>query len=146
MRSEKMIQEHKKGALDFHNVEMGLGKEINKKGWLSFNFSPESIQEREEIFKKFEDSFPATPQENKELFRDNLLKDKLFWFFIDYFFLSHNMPLKELIDGLEKLIILRTLHEVNGNQKKAANVLKMKCSTLNEKIKRYNIRFRKSPF
>ena len=144
MRSEKMIQEHKKGSLDFLNIGMGLEKEINKGP--SFNFSPERVQEREEIFKKFEDSFPADSQEKKELFREDLLKDKLFWFFIDYFFISRNMPLKELIDGLEKIIILRTLHEVNGNQKKAANVLKMKCSTLNEKIKRYNIRFKKSPF
>jgi transcriptional regulator of acetoin/glycerol metabolism len=144
MRSEKMIQEHKKGVLDFLNVEMELEKEIDKGP--SFNFSPERVQEREEIFKRLEDSFPGDSQERKELFRENLLKDKLFWFFIEYFFLNSNIPLKELIDGLEKSIILRTLHEVNGNQKKAANILKMKCSTLNEKIKRYNIHFRKGPF
>jgi transcriptional regulator of acetoin/glycerol metabolism len=144
MRSEKMIQEQKKGVLDFLNVETGLEKEIDK--GLSFNFSPERVQEREEIFKRLEDSFPGDSLERKELFRENLLKDKLFWFFIEYFFLNSNTPLKELIDGLEKSIILRTLHEVNWNQKEAANILKMKCSTLNEKIKRYDIRFRKNPF
>ncbi len=139
-----MIQEHKKGVLDFLNVETGLEKEIDK--GLSFNFSPERVQEREEIFKRLEDSFPGDSLERKELFRENLLKDKLFWLFIEYFFLNSNTPLKELIDGLEKSIILRTLHEVNWNQKEAANILKMKCSTLNEKIKRYDIRFRKNPF
>jgi len=139
-----MIQEHKKGVLDFLNVETGLEKEIDKGP--SFNFSPERVQEREEIFKRFEDSFPGDSLERKELFRENLLKDKLFWFFIEYFFLNSNTPLKELIDGLEKSIILRTLHEVNWNQKEAANILKMKYSTLNEKIKRYDIRFRKNPF
>jgi DNA-binding NtrC family response regulator len=144
MRSEKMIQEQKKGVLDFLNVETGLEKEIDK--GLSFNFSPERVQEREEIFKRLEDSFPGDSLERKELFRENLLKDKLFWFFIEYFFLNSSTPLKELIDGLEKSIILRTLHEVNWNQKEAANILKMKCSTLNEKIKRYDIRFRKNPF
>lgn len=144
MRSEKMIQEHRKGVLNFLNLEMGLEKEINKGP--SFNFSPERVQEREKIFKRLEDSFGGDSQERKEFFRENPLKDKLFWFFIECFFLNSDIPLKELIDGLEKSIILRTLYEVSGNQKKAANILKMKYSTLNEKIKRYNIRFRKNPF
>jgi DNA-binding NtrC family response regulator len=144
MRSEKIIQEHKRGDLGFLNVKVEREKEINKRP--SFNYSPERLQEREEIFKRLENSFPGDSLEKKEIFRENLLKDKLVWLFIEYFFLNSNIPLKEFIDGLEKNIILRTLHEVNGNQKRAANILNVKCSTLNEKIKRYNIHFRKSPF
>lgn len=144
MRSEKLIQQHKKGVLDYLNVEAGLEKEIDKGP--SFNFFPERIQQRQEIFKGFEESFSDDFQEGKERFKEYHLKDKLFWLFIEYFFLSSGVPLKELIDGLERNIILRTLHKVNGNQKKAAKILKIKYSTLNEKIKRYNIRFRINPF
>lgn len=59
-----------------------------------------------------------------------------------------NLPLdlKDLIQGIERGIIVRTLALVQGNQKAAARMLGLKHTTLNEKVKRYGIRFRKAPF
>lgn len=54
--------------------------------------------------------------------------------------------LKEFIDNLEKSIIINVLEKVYGHQKEAAKVLGMKYTTLNEKVKKYRIRFYKSPF
>lgn len=59
--------------------------------------------------------------------------------------MNHSIPLKEMMDSVERSVILRTLHKVNGNQKKAAKILGVKYTTLNEKIKRYNILFPKKP-
>ncbi|MGB3862790.1 MAG: helix-turn-helix domain-containing protein [Candidatus Aminicenantaceae bacterium] len=47
---------------------------------------------------------------------------------------------------MEKTVLLRALSQCNGNQKSAAKFLGMKCTTLNEKLKRYNIQFDKKPF
>ncbi|KKN46786.1 hypothetical protein LCGC14_0669660, partial [marine sediment metagenome] len=53
--------------------------------------------------------------------------------------------LREVQDILEKAILIKVLSYVNGNQKDAANFLGIKYTTLNEKIKKYNIKFSKSP-
>lgn len=53
------------------------------------------------------------------------------------------VPLKAVIGELEKKVIIDVLNEVNGNQKDAARILGMKYTTLNEKVKRYQIRVRK---
>jgi DNA-binding NtrC family response regulator len=73
--------------------------------------------------------------------KDKLKKD-FFGFFIELFY-QQPLGLKEFIDDLEKCIILSALSKVGGNQKKAARALGIKYTTLNEKIKRYNIRFQK---
>ena len=52
---------------------------------------------------------------------------------------------KELIGNVEKSILIRTLSQFNGSQKSAAKFLGIKYTTLNEKLKRYNIRFDKKP-
>jgi DNA-binding protein Fis len=49
------------------------------------------------------------------------------------------------MDNVEKSIIVNVLSKVQGNQKEAAKVLGIKYTTLNEKLKRYRIRFQKSP-
>ena len=53
------------------------------------------------------------------------------------------VPLKVVIGELEKKVIVDVLSEVNGNQKDAARILGMKYTTLNEKVKRYQIRVRR---
>lgn len=53
------------------------------------------------------------------------------------------VPLKAVIGELEKKVIVDILSKVNGNQKNAAKILGMKYTTLNEKVKRYQIRVRK---
>ncbi len=47
--------------------------------------------------------------------------------------------LKELITDIEKRIIIQTLESVAGSQKKAAEMLRLKPTTLHEKMKRYKI-------
>jgi len=47
--------------------------------------------------------------------------------------------LKELISDMEKRIIIQTLESVAGSQKRAAQMLRLKPTTLHEKMKRYKI-------
>lgn len=55
------------------------------------------------------------------------------------------LQLKKLMQEVEKGIILRVLEKTGGNQRHAAKVLGLKYTTLNEKVKRYQIRFQKKP-
>jgi len=70
---------------------------------------------------------------------------KIFKLFIKYFSSNQRVPLKELMDLVERSILIRTLSQLNGNLKNAANLLGLKYTTLHEKMKKYNIRFRKEP-
>lgn len=63
----------------------------------------------------------------------------------DYWFLMQQFPLKELMDRLERIIIISALSKFEGNQRKTADFLRLKPTTLYEKLKRYNIFFRKIP-
>ena len=55
-------------------------------------------------------------------------------------------PLRDLINIFERAVLIRSLSNFNGNQKKTADYLGLKLSTLNEKIKKHNIQFRKEPY
>lgn len=55
------------------------------------------------------------------------------------------LQLKKVMQEVEKGIILRVLEKTGGNQRHAAKVLGLKYTTLNEKVKRYQIRFQKKP-
>jgi len=68
---------------------------------------------------------------------------KSFKLFIRYFSSTQRVPLKELMNIVERSILIRTLSQLNGNLKNAANFLGLKYTTLHEKLKKYNIRFRK---
>jgi transcriptional regulator with GAF, ATPase, and Fis domain len=70
---------------------------------------------------------------------------KSFKLFIKYFSSTQKVPLKELMNILERAILIRALSQLNGNQKNAAKFLGLKYTTLHEKIKKHNIRFRKEP-
>ena len=70
---------------------------------------------------------------------------KSFKLFMKYFSSTQRVPLKELMNILERAILIRALSQLNGNQKNAAKFLGLKYTTLHEKIKKYNIRFRKEP-
>ena len=50
-----------------------------------------------------------------------------------------NVSLRELMADIEKRIILQTVERVDGNQKKAAERLRLNPTTLHEKMKRYKI-------
>jgi DNA-binding NtrC family response regulator len=66
-------------------------------------------------------------------------------FFVEYFYMNENAGLKEFMESLERTILIKILAGFNGNQKKTAAFLRMNLTTLNEKIKRHNIRFQKTP-
>ena len=63
--------------------------------------------------------------------------------FADFFCKSHQIELKRLLDALEKCLILKVLNSVSGNQKEAARILGIKYTTLNQKIRKHGIRFRR---
>jgi len=64
---------------------------------------------------------------------------------IEFVFMKNGVDLKEFIDQLERTLIIKTLTKFNGNQKDSARFLGIKYTTLHEKIRRYNIHFRKEP-
>jgi len=53
---------------------------------------------------------------------------------------EENVPFKDKVDRYRKLLIMDALQKANGVQKEAAGVLRIKPTTLNEMIKRYNIK------
>jgi len=55
------------------------------------------------------------------------------------------LDLNDLLQDIERGIIVRALARSRGNQKEAARLLGLKYTTLNEKVKRHGIRFWKSP-
>ncbi len=57
----------------------------------------------------------------------------------DAFFLDPQNEMGPFVRGLERKLILSVLKKVNGNQKEAAGLLRIKYTTLNEKIRRYKI-------
>jgi len=65
--------------------------------------------------------------------------------FIEQFCMRQRVPLPELVDILEKAILIKVLSRVNGNQKDAAKFLGIKYTTLHQKVKKYNIKFFKNP-
>lgn len=64
---------------------------------------------------------------------------------IDLLAAENQMKLKKLMQEVEKGIIIRFLERTGGNQRNAAKLLGLKYTTLNEKVKRYQIRFEKKP-
>jgi len=108
-------------------------------------FLPEEMQERSEIESEFSDFKSSYEGKRDGLYKESRLDEKLFWLFIEYFFLSSRVPLKKLMDSVERNIIIRTLSKVNGNQKRASRVLGVKHTTLNEKIKKYKIHLSRRP-
>lgn len=49
--------------------------------------------------------------------------------------------LKEFLCCLERHLLIRTLSDFEGNQKRSSEFLNMKPTTMNAKCKRYNIKF-----
>lgn len=64
----------------------------------------------------------------------------------DYWFFLQKFPLKELMDKLERMIIMSALGKFEGNQREASKFLGLKPTTLNEKMKKHNIFLRKIPY
>ena len=68
----------------------------------------------------------------------------LFGRFLDTFIdfgLFRYKSLPRIIRNVERNLIVWELSRCNGNQRKAAKMLKMKYSTLNAKVQKYDVRF-----
>jgi len=92
------------------------------------------------------DSGEKISPEYLDEWKERTFRKEVFELFIEYFCVRQRVPFKELIGSVEKNILLRALSQCNGNQKSAAKFLGMNYTTLNEKLKRYNIQFDKKPF
>ena len=57
---------------------------------------------------------------------------------------NNKMSLKDLLLKVELNLIIASLNKSNGNQRKAAEILGIRPTTLHEKIKRHNIKFKKA--
>lgn len=83
--------------------------------------------------------------EKESIYKKDKLKMEIFDLFVELFCLEPPLLLNGLLTGVEKSIIIKILSKVEGNQKEAARLLGIKYTTLNEKVKRYKIRFQKGP-
>lgn len=62
---------------------------------------------------------------------------------LEEFLLRGEMPLKEFLTYVELSLLVSMLAQSKGNQREAAKILGIRHTTLNEKLKRYNMSFRK---
>ena len=56
---------------------------------------------------------------------------------------EHKTSLKDFMDSVERNLILATLAKTGGSQIRASELLRVKKTTLNEKIKKHKICFHK---
>jgi len=97
------------------------------------------------LLSRVEGQSPAgAPQHRRPFSQNEKHRSEILGFCIDILCQQWPLNLKELLETLEKDIILNALSRVGGNQKEAARILGIKYTTLNEKIKRYNIHFQKN--
>lgn len=107
-----------------------------------------SEQKNESIKSPWQKEGPLSQRHKKAkkaLIPEKKIKMDIIELFIEFICDEKPIFLKALLENIEKSIILNILFRVKGNQREAANVLGIKYTTLNEKIKRYNIRFQKKP-
>jgi DNA-binding NtrC family response regulator len=133
--------ELKEGILEFSSRKKKSADVIQVESDMAF--SDEQVRVKEEALRGIEANIIESIKGENEHSKKHRLKRKLFWLFMEYFFESSNIPLKNFMGKIEKNIILRTLYKVNGEQKKAAEILGLKYTTLNEKVKKYRIRIQK---
>lgn len=62
------------------------------------------------------------------------------------YFDSNSSSMKAFLTDVEKMIIMTALRFTEGNQRAAADLLVIKHTTLNEKIKKHSIQFKKEAY
>lgn len=116
-------------AIESIETDQNKGQFISSEGSDLFDF-----QQTEKISQEYLDEW-----------KERTFRKEVFELFVEYFCFRQKIPFKELIGHVEKSILIRTLSQFNGSQKSAAKYLGIKYTTLNEKLKRYNIRIDKRP-
>ncbi len=102
-----------------------------------------SDQRKSRSTRKADDLFLDYLKIENTTLREEKISLNILKIFIELFCLRKRIPLKDLIEGIERMIIVGVLSHFHWSQKKAAAFLGVKYTTLNEKIKRYNIRIKK---
>jgi transcriptional regulator of acetoin/glycerol metabolism len=90
--------------------------------------------------------FPPLPQipfDSRLLEHAGGFRKDVLGLFIDYLSRERSLRLKDLMETIEKGVILKALRKCGGNQKEAAHRLGIKYTTLNQKVKKYGIRFQR---
>lgn len=87
----------------------------------------------------------ANPQEAKESEKESKVNFDLVKNIEAHLSTRDHLSLNELMRKVERTILVRALSQFNGNQKNVARFLGIKYTTLHEKVKKYNIRFQKTP-
>lgn len=141
MGSTHSVIELKEGILEFSSRKKKSADVIQVESDMAF--FDEQVRMKEGALEEIEANIIESIKGENEHSKKHRLKRKLFWIFMEYFFESSDISLKSFMGKIEKNIILRTLYKVNGEQKKAAEILGLKYTTLNEKIKKYRIRLQK---
>jgi len=80
----------------------------------------------------------------KSVETDNL--NKIFIYYLKKNVNGRKLPLKDFLAETEKTLIGKALDLSRGRQKDACELLNIKVSTLNEKIKRYKININKEKY
>lgn len=141
MRTQHQLLKNKKEYLILVNKKRqgGFTAHLDRDMPLPF----EGSQDNGEVHEERGGNFMNSARIESGLSPREELKKDIFWFFVKYFFEQSHMPLKQFMAKIEKNIILSTLYEMNGGQKRTAEMLGLKYTTLNEKVKKYGIRIRK---
>jgi DNA-binding NtrC family response regulator len=107
----------------------------------------DKIVENQELLSLYikPDSFPEDREGSRLDMqkREKIFIDRNDQFSEDFWGLVQKFPFKKLMDRLEQAIIISALSKFEGNQRKTAEFLGIKPTTLYEKIKKHNISIRK---
>jgi DNA-binding NtrC family response regulator len=115
-------------------------------GVMKMEIGNREIEEREVPQEFAARHFPPLPKIPRSLELPRPLprrRQELLGLFIDYLFGEKPINLKNAMEVIEKGVILRALGASGGNQRKAAQILGIKYTTLNQKVKRYRIRLQR---
>ncbi|MCD6193970.1 MAG: hypothetical protein J7L26_10965 [Candidatus Aminicenantes bacterium] len=105
-------------------------------------------QENEWVKKELSDEEKAAlnlAAEKREMDYSENIYLELICIYLEYY-LTKRISLKELLNRVERRLLLRVLEGCGGNQRAAAKILGLNYTTLNEKVKRHGIRFQKKPY
>lgn len=113
-------------------------------GNLAYNNALQNIQNIIKIFpsdlSQYELDFGSLSKREK-----NHFKECVFRLFVNYCCADSELSLSKILQRTEKALIMKALLLFNGSIVEAAEALRVKYTTLYEKIKRYQIKFEKRP-
>jgi DNA-binding protein Fis len=119
-----------------------MGKNSDKH-LASYSCIPIQGFSHKEIFQFLKDNPLTFPQQIR--LDEKVFYEVFFNFFVDYFYMKENIDLKDFLNSLERAILVKMLDRFNGNQKNTATFLRIKHTTLNQKVRKHKIDFFKKP-